>query len=83
MADNSEKITLVDEDNKEHDFTVVDLIEVESKRYAVLLPEEDPDAGAVIFRIEEDENGEEFLVDIEDDEEFDKVVQILEEDAIE
>ncbi len=83
MADNSEKITLVDEDGTEHGFTVVDMIEIVEKRYAVLLPEEDPEAGAVILRIEQDEHGEDFLVDIEDDEEFDEVVRALEEDDVE
>ena len=39
---------------------------MDNKGYAVLLPEDDPESGAVIFRVET-ENGEEVLYDIEDD----------------
>ena len=33
-------VTLVDEDGKEHEFTVVDIIEVDEKEYALLMPVE-------------------------------------------
>lgn len=74
-----EVVTLIDEEGQEHAFTVLDIVEVSENRYAVLLPEEDPDEGAVIFRIETDAEGEDLLVDIEEDEEFDRVVAALEE----
>lgn len=80
-----EVITLTDGDGKEHDFTVVDVIEVDGHEYAILLPLDELEAGdddegeAVIFRLEEDENGEEVLVDIEDDEEWDRVAAAYEQ----
>ncbi|NLM70017.1 MAG: DUF1292 domain-containing protein [Firmicutes bacterium] len=80
MTDN-EKITLIDEDNNEQEFTILDYLEVEDKRYVVLLPDADPDNGAIILRIELDDAGDEVLVEIEDDDEFDHVVEILESEA--
>ncbi len=76
----SKKITLINESEQEVEFTVVDYLEIEDKRYIVLLPDEDPDDGAIILRVESDEDGEDILVEIEDDDEFDEVVKILEED---
>lgn len=70
-------VTLLDEDGNEHEFTVVDIIEIEDKEYALLLPAEaeDPESEEVlVLRFEEDS-----LVTIEDEAEFQKVVQFLEE----
>jgi putative Holliday junction resolvase len=70
-------VTLVDEEGKNHDFQVVDIIEVEDKEYALLLPadSEDPEQDEVlVLRLEEDE----FHM-IEDEAEFQKVVKVLEE----
>ena len=67
-----EKITLIDENNNEVEFILVDYLEIEDQRYVVLLPAEDPENGAVILRIDQDENGDDVLVEIEDDEEFDR-----------
>ena len=76
--DNAEDIvTLVDEEGKSHDFQVVDVIEVEGKEYALLLPadSEDPEQEEVlVLRIEEDR-----FEMIEDEAEFQKVVKVLEE----
>lgn len=74
-----DRITLVDDEGQEHEFTLVDVVEVDRRRYAVLLPEEDPEEGAYVFRLDRDEDGEEILVNVEDDEEFDRVVHALEE----
>lgn len=75
MAEESEVITLQDEDGLEHRFNVVDIVEVDRRRYAVLLPEDEEDAAAVIFRME----GEDRLVPIEDDEELTRVMTALEQ----
>jgi uncharacterized protein YrzB (UPF0473 family) len=75
VTEESEVITLQDEDGLEHRFNVVDIVEVDRRRYAVLLPEDEEDAAAVIFRME----GEDRLVPIEDDEELSKVMAALEE----
>lgn len=74
-------ITLVDEDGHEHRFNLLNVLEVDGSKYAVMLPEaaDEEDEEAIIFRIDTDEAGEEVLVDIEDDNEFDKVCQVLED----
>jgi putative Holliday junction resolvase len=75
-----ELIILTDEEGIEHEFSIIDVIEVDNRQYAILLPaDEDEEEGeAVIFRIEE-EDGEDVLVDIEDDDEFERVVEVWEE----
>ena len=70
-------VTLVDEEGKSHDFQVVDIIEVENKEYALLLPanSDEPEADEVlVLRFLEDR-----FEMIEDDAEFPKVVKVLEE----
>ena len=70
-------VTLVDEEGKNHDFQVVDIIEVDGKEYALLLPAEsdDPEQDEVlVLRFEEDR-----FEMIEDEAEFQRVVQVLEE----
>jgi uncharacterized protein YrzB (UPF0473 family) len=75
MANDTEVITLQDEDGLEHRFNIVDIVEVARRRYAVLLPEDEEDAAAVIFRLESDDR----LVPIEDDDELSRVMAALEE----
>ena len=72
-------VTLVDEDGGEHDFEVIDILEVDGKEYAILLPLEEGEGEAVILRIEAGEEGNEILVDIEDDEEWERVADAWEE----
>ena len=71
-------VLLVDEEGKEHEFQLVDMLEVEGSQYAVLSPigdgEESEDA--IILKVGLDTNGEEMLFDIEDDEEWEKVVDV-------
>ncbi len=79
MAEADDIVTLVDEDGGEHDFEVIDILEVDGKEYAILLPLEEGEGEAVILRIEAGEDGNEVLVDIEDDEEWEKVADAWEE----
>lgn len=75
-------ITLVDEEGHEHRFNLLNIVEVENARYAVMIPElqeTEEEEEAVIFRIEADAEGEEVLVDIEDDDEFARVCEALDE----
>ncbi len=75
-------VTLVDEEGHEHRFNLLNIVEVEGAKYAVMVPEVQEtaeDEEAVIFRIETDDKGEEMLVDIEDDDEFAKVCEVLDE----
>jgi uncharacterized protein YrzB (UPF0473 family) len=73
-VDEPEVFTLQDEDGKEHRFNLVDVVEVDRRKYAVLLPEDEEDAAAVIFRMESEDR----LVPIEDDEELSRVMAALE-----
>ena len=80
-------LTLLDEEGNEHDFEILDIVEVDEGRYAVLLPMDEEYANsneAIIMKISVDENGDEVLFDIESDEEWEKVAdaydEILEED---
>jgi putative Holliday junction resolvase len=76
-------ITLVEENGTEHRFELLDIVEVDNQKYAVMFPEiqntNEDETEAVIFRIEVEEDGKEVLVDIEDDDEFAKVVEIFKE----
>lgn len=71
-------ITLQDEEGNEHEFAVVDIIEVDGREYALLMPNEpedqEGDDSVLVLRFEEDA-----LVMIEDEEEFDRVVAYLDE----
>ena len=70
MGENEDVITLLDDEGVEHEFSIVDVLEVSDQRYAILQPlgtAEEPDS-AVIFRMEGDA-----LVTIEDDAEFERV----------
>lgn len=79
MAEQEEIITLIDEEGAEHDFTVIDIIEVDGSEYAILLPEEENSEEAIILKITYDDDGNELLVDIEEDEEWEKVADAWEE----
>ncbi len=75
MGGDEDVVTLLDEDGVEHEFSVVDVLEVDQRRYAILQPVvggEEAEA-AVIFRMEDDT-----LVTIEDDAEFERVRQAFE-----
>lgn len=82
MTKEDEVLTLTDEEGVEHDFSVIDIIELDGSEYAILLPlegqgegadEDEDEEEAIILKIDTDEEGNEVLVDIEDDEEWEKV----------
>ena len=69
-------IVLTDEEGNEHEFEVLDILEIDDSEYAILLPVEDNDEEeAIILRIGLDENGEEILYEIEDDDEWEMVAE--------
>ncbi|MDR5695485.1 MAG: DUF1292 domain-containing protein [Armatimonadota bacterium] len=74
VSTEEQRIILLDEEGEEHHFALVDVLDIEDKRYAVLLPLEGEDDAAVVFRVEG-----ESLVTIEDEDEFERVLQALEE----
>lgn len=71
MTNRGATITMLDDEGLPHDFTLVDVVEVDEQRYAVLQPD-DPAAGAVLFRMEG-----EMMTPVEDGDEFDRVVDAL------
>jgi len=79
VTEADEVITLVDEEGAEHDFTVIDIIEVDGSQYAILLPVEEENDEAIILKFTHDDEGNELLVDIEEDEEWEKVADAWEE----
>lgn len=79
MTEEDEVVTLVDEEGAEHDFTVIDIIEVKGAEYAIMLPVDEENNEAIILKFSKDEDGNELLVDIEDDEEWEKVSDAWEE----
>lgn len=87
MADETnDLVTLVDEEGHEHQFSIVDVVEVDEHRYALMVPvgeekqgAEEEEEEAYIFRLETDENGEDILVDVDDDEEFERVCAALDD----
>jgi putative Holliday junction resolvase len=79
-------ITLIDEEGQPHRFILDQIVEVDEKEYALLLPAdpeevEDDEEGEpmLVLRIvdSEDPEGQPELVMIEDEEEFQRVIQYL------
>lgn len=78
-------VTLIDEDGKEVEFEILDIIENDEGKFFVLFPYYENPADAVndpgeyyIFEVEEID-GEEELVEVEDDEKLDRIADIFEE----
>lgn len=78
MADEDQIIETVDENGNMVKFELFDIVEVDEKEYALLLPiEEEESDEVVLMRLSKD--GDEYLFEtIEDDEEFDKVAAYVE-----
>ncbi len=77
-------ITLVDDENKEHTFEIIDSIEQDDNVYYALIPVYDDTEQQLesadeyyIFQTVE-ENGEELLVEVEDEALLDKLAEIFE-----
>lgn len=76
-------IVLLDEDDKEHEFMLMDSLEVKGTDYVVLLPleEADPQAEvqeAIVMRVDTNDDGQEILCEIEDDDEWESVAEAWE-----
>ncbi|MBX6395652.1 MAG: DUF1292 domain-containing protein [Alicyclobacillaceae bacterium] len=77
-CEHDDVVLLEDEDGNERAFQIVEVIQVDNREYAVLVPQDEPEGDGAILRIDVDDNGEEYLVDIEDDEEWNRVVRAYE-----
>ncbi len=75
--------TLVDEDGEEHQFEMLDEMEIDGQTYFALIPYfEDPDEslsgdGDLIVLKSEIVDGEEMMASIDDDDEYEKVGNIF------
>ena len=84
MNINPEIFTLTDEEGNEHEFELMDVMEVEGTTYYALVPySEDPEAALeedtelVILKGGEDEDRVDYLTTIDNDEEYDRIGQIF------
>ncbi len=79
------QIILRQEDGRENRFYIESEIEVEEKKYIVLIPaeeylaEEDEEVTGVVFEICEDADGEQLWVAVEDEETLGKIESAMEE----
>lgn len=78
MADEEQIIETVDENGNVVKFELYDIVEVDEKEYALLLPADEEDADEVVLmKITKD--GEEYLFEtIDDDDEFERVAEYVE-----
>lgn len=78
MAEEDQIIETVDENGNVVKFELYDIVEVDEKEYALLLPADEEDADEVVLmKITKD--GEEYLFEtIDDDDEFEKVAEYVE-----
>ncbi|MEG0641940.1 MAG: DUF1292 domain-containing protein [Clostridium sp.] len=80
MEENTNIISLTDEEGVERDFEVITVLKVEETEYAILYDVDSrEDEDAVVFRIAQDDEGSDILEVVEDDAEFDKVAAVYEE----
>lgn len=82
MAEDVNSIVLVDEDGTKHEFEILDVLEVQSEEYAILLPVGSNGASedeAIILKVGIDEEGEEVFYEIEDDDEWEMVASAWKE----
>ncbi len=70
-------ITLKDEEGNDHEFEILDVIEVDDSEYAILAGVESDEA--IALRVEVNDDGQQFLVDISDDQEWNRVAEAWEE----
>ncbi len=84
MSDDQEQsiVVLTDDEGCDHEFELLQILEIEEVKYAILLSlegDEDEEDEAFILRIGVDDSGEEVLYDIEDDAEWEMVAQAWQE----
>ncbi|HEX6971689.1 MAG TPA: DUF1292 domain-containing protein [Limnochordia bacterium] len=75
-----EPIVLVDEEGQTHRFALWDVVEIEERRYALLIPEGSKDDEAFVFRYEK-RAGDDLLLPVEEESELRQVIEFLEREA--
>ncbi|GAB6876061.1 Holliday junction resolvase RuvX [Thermaerobacter litoralis] len=71
-------VTFRDENGEEQQFVVIDLVEMNDRKYAIVADPDDEEE-AFIFRLLHEDDGTPVLVEIEDDEEWDAVAEAWED----
>ena len=76
-------ITLLDDDNNQHEFEIIDEVEYQGETFYALMPTDNnkfrvDDSQYYIFKVVE-EDGEEFLDEVEDGEIFNALADIFED----
>ena len=83
LIEEKDIVVLNDEEGNEHQFIIIDMVELDQDVYAILMPleimeeETDEDECCILLKVVE-EGDEEILMTIEDDEEYDKVSAAIE-----
>ncbi|MNK46208.1 hypothetical protein D3C87_649870 [compost metagenome] len=74
MEENENLVTLIDEDGKEQDFEIMEVVQIHGNSYALLTPANasEEEAEVLILKVVDDT-----LVNIEDEAEFNHVVSHL------
>lgn len=72
-------IILLNEDGKEEEFSIIDILTIDETEYVIAQPLND-DEYDVVFRID-NENGEEILTLVDDDSELDMVSEAYYDEA--
>ena len=66
-------ITMIDEDGEKVDFELIEIIELDGNKYALLAPIGDED-DAYVYKIEEVDGKPQYIA-VDDEEEFEKVLE--------
>ncbi len=74
-----ERIVLIDELGKEHEFVILATFGLDDEDYAALIPADNIDSPTYILRMERDENGDILLSGIDDEEELQDAIEAYEE----
>lgn len=80
MSEQDDRIVLLDEEGREYEFYVVDVIEVAGSEYVILQPADEEVSGeAEVLRLDKDDEGKDILVQIGDEDEWERVARAWEE----
>ncbi|NLK01264.1 MAG: DUF1292 domain-containing protein [Clostridia bacterium] len=75
MSQEENKVILTDETGHDHEFDVLDVLEIGDNEYCILLPLDYEVEEAIILKIGLDESGDEVLFEIEEDDEWEMVAE--------
>lgn len=79
MTEQDNVVVLTDEEGKEYEFQVIDMLEMAEEQYAILLPAEEEANEAIILKVGEDDEGQQVLFEIENDDEWELVANAWQE----